>query len=368
MALTSPSDSPDPKWIDQPASVRAGEALDPAQLESYLREHLPGVGGPLTIQQFPGGYSNLTYLLRAGGHELVLRRPPFGANIKGGHDMGREYRILAALHPAYHKVPKPLAYCEDVSVIGAPFYVMERVRGVILRNNTPEGLTLEPSLMRRLCFSLIETLADLHRLDYVAAGLGDLGKPQGYVERQVEGWTKRYANAQTDDIAEMEQVGVWLAANRPPDSAPALIHNDFRCDNVLLDPADLTRPVALLDWEMATIGDPLMDVGTTLAYWAEAGAPAVMQDFSLVGRPGFINRQEFIERYASQSGRDLSNILFYYVCGLFKLGVIVQQIYARYKKGLTHDERFRPLIFVVRACGQMAARAIEKNRLYRLSE
>src|SRR5574341_394772 len=361
MALTSPADVSYPDWLDQATLVRQGEELDLARLEAYLYAHVPGLSGSPSVQQFPSGYSNLTYLVRIGEREMVLRRPPFGANIKGGHDMGREFRILSALHGPYGRVPKPLAYCQDESVIGAPFYVMERVRGVILRNRTPKGLILAPELMRRLCFSIVDTLAELHRLDYAALGLGDLGKPEGYVERQVTGWTTRYRNAQTDDIADMERVRTWLAATRPPDSPPALLHNDFRCDNMLLDPSDLTRPLALLDWEMATLGDPLMDVGTTLAYWAEPGDPALLQEFSLTSRPGFILRREFVERYAAQSRRDLSNVLFYYAYGLFKLAVIVQQIYYRYKKGFTKDERFGGLIDVVRACAQSAGRAVERG-------
>lgn len=348
--------------IDQPADVRAGEALPAGQLARYLHTQ-PGIAGPLTVAQFPGGYSNLTYLLRAGERELVLRRPPFGANIRGGHDMGREYRILSALADAGQKVPRPLLFCDDPAVLDAPFYIMERVRGVILRNRAPHGLDLTPDLMGRICHALIDNFVALHALDYNAARLGDLGRPAGYTARQVSGWATRYANARTDDIAAMEQAASWLAAHIPPETAPALIHNDYKYDNVVLDPHDLARIVAVLDWEMATLGDPLTDLGTTLAYWMEAGDPEPLRHFGLTALPGNLNRRAWVERYAAQSGRDVSNILFYFVYGLFKNAVIVQQIYARYRKGLTQDARFAGLIDMVRAYSDLAARAIRRGRI-----
>jgi len=351
---------------DQAVPVRQGEALDAAQLRAYLHEHVPELDGPLTIAQFPGGYSNLTYLLHVGERELVLRRPPFGANIKGGHDMGREYRILSSLQHVYPQVPRPLLYCDDPAVLGAPFYIMERVNGVILRNRIPAGLTLTPEQMHRICLALIDTLVELHRIDYTAAGLGELGKPAGYVARQVEGWLKRYDNARTDDIAGMEQAATWLQAHLPTNSESALIHNDFKYDNVVLDSAQLDRIVAVLDWEMATIGDPLTDLGTTLAYWMEPDDPAPLRQFGLTSIPGNLDRQQVVERYAAQSGRDVSDMLFYYVYGLFKNGVIVQQIYARYHAGLTQDQRFAGLIQMVQAYGDLAMRALSRGRISQL--
>lgn len=351
------------QFADQPTNVRAGEALDAAHLEAYLQAHLPDVRGTLEVQQFPSGFSNLTYLLRIGNRELVLRRPPFGANIRGGHDMHREYRILSGLITAYPKVPRPLLYCDDLAVLGAPFYVMERVQGVILRTKVPPGLNLQPEQMHRTCVALIDTLVELHRFDYYAAGLGDLGKPDGYTARQVRGWTERYTNARTDDIAAMEQAAAWLAANVPATHEAALIHNDYKYDNVVLDPHDLGRIVAVLDWEMATLGDPLTDVGTALAYWAEPGDPPPLRTFGITALPGNLNRQQWVEHYAARSGRDVGNILFYYVYGLVKNGVIVQQIYARYRKGATQDPRFANLIELVRVCGDMAVRAIERERI-----
>ncbi len=354
------------QFVDQPAAVRNGEAIDVEQLEAYLREHLPNRLGPIQVQQFPSGFSNLTYLVRVGERELVLRRPPFGANIRGGHDMQREYRILSGLITAYPKVPRPLLYCDDVAVLGAPFYVMERVEGVILRTKLPPQLDLGPKQMRRTCLALIDTLVELHRFPYAAAGLGDLGKPDGYTARQVRGWTERYANARTDEIAAMEQVAAWLAANLPTTTDAALIHNDYKYDNVVLDPGDLGRILAVLDWEMATLGDPLTDVGTALAYWAEPSDPAPLRMFGVTALPGNMNRQEWVEHYAERSDRDVSNMLFYYVYGLFKNGVIVQQIYTRYRNGATQDPRFANLLELVRACGDMAVRAIERGRISNL--
>lgn len=354
---------PDHSLLDQATDVRAGEALDVARLEAYLTAHVGDINGPLIVEQFPSGFSNLTYLLRLGDRELVLRRPPFGANIRSGHDMHREYRILSRLIDVYPRVPRALLYCDDLSVIGAPFYVMQRVRGVILRNRLPRGVTIEPPQMRAINLALIDTLVELHALDYTAAGLGDLGKPEGFVARQVRGWTDRYGRARTDDLPEMEATATWLANHLPPRSDTTLIHNDFRYDNVVLDPDDLTRIVAVLDWEMATLGDPLIDVGTTLAYWAEPDDPPELRQFGLTTLPGNLNRAEWVARYAERSGRDVGGILFYLVYGLFKNGVIVQQIYARYKQGYTQDARFAGLLNMVRVCGDMAQRAIGTGRV-----
>lgn len=352
-------------WIDTPQAVRPGEELDTVKLEVYLKEQIPDVSGPILVEQFPSGYSNLTYLLRAGDRELVLRRPPFGANIKTAHDMGREYRILSHLIKVYPKVPRPLAYCEDASVLGAPFYIMERVKGIILRANPPEGLDLSPELMRRLSEHFIDTLAELHAVDYEAAGLGDLGRPEGYVARQVKGWTERYKNACTDDIPEIEQAAAWLVEHMPQEAGASLIHNDYKYDNLVLDPEDVTRILAVLDWEMATIGDPLMDLGTTLGYWVDPNDPDELQAmrFCLTTLPGNLNRQQLVERYAERSGRDISHVLFYYVYALFKIAVIVQQIYYRYQRGFTQDERFANLIVFVHILGNTARRAIEKERI-----
>ena len=353
--------------LDQPRPVRSGEELDAPKLEAFLKTRLPDLAGPLSVEQFPKGYSNLTYLIHVGERQMVLRRPPFGAKIKTAHDMGREYRILSHICELYPKVPRPLVYCEDESILGAPFYVMERVTGIILRAQPPAGLELAPARMRQLSESFIENLVEIHALDYAAAGLGDLGKPNGYVARQVEGWIRRYQNARTDDIAEMDRVAVWLTQHMPSESGACLIHNDYKYDNLVLDPdqENSWRIKAVLDWEMATLGDPLMDLGSTLGYWVEADDPAEwqQQSFGVTTLPGNLNREQLLEYYSKRSGRSIESPVFYHAYGLFKIAVIVQQIYARYKQGLTKDERFGRLIHLVRAASRTALLGIEKNRV-----
>jgi aminoglycoside phosphotransferase (APT) family kinase protein len=350
--------------IDEAGPVRDGEQLDISRLGTYLAAHLPGAGGPMVIEQFPHGHSNLTYLLRFPDRELVLRRPPFDNRVKSAHDMGREYRILSRLCKVYQPAPCPVLFCEDEDVIGAPFYLMERRRGIILRRTpTADGLLL-PGTVRRLGKSLVDDLARLHALDYQAAGLGDLGKPQGYVERQVTGWSRRYQDARTDDIPALEQVATWLAGNRPGESGAALIHNDYKFDNLVLDPSDLTRIIAVLDWEMATIGDPLMDLGTTLGYWIEPGDEASLRNY-LAGPttlPGSLTRREVVNRYSQTTDRAVGPMLFYYVFGLFKIAAIAQQIYARYVRGATRDPRFAALHGVIAALGRQAAETVESGQ------
>ncbi len=354
---------------DRSTLVRPGEELPTESLYEYLHLHLPDIDQPLTIEQFPAGFSNLTYLLRAGERELVLRRPPIGAKIKTAHDMSREYRILSHLHPVYPKVPRPLVYCDDESIIGAPFYVMERVQGIILRAQRPVGIEMSPELMRRLSQAFIDNLGEIHEIDYEGAGLGELGSPQGYVKRQVEGWTKRYYNARTDDVPAIEQLAVWLEENLPADSERAsLIHNDYKYDNLVLAPDDMGQVIAVLDWEMATIGDPLMDFGTSLGYWVETTDPEEWQryGFGLTSLPGSFTRSELLEQYTRRTGRTIEDPVFYFSYGLLKIAVIVQQIYFRYQKGLTRDPRFAGLGALVKACGDLAQRAIERKRIDRL--
>lgn len=348
--------------LDPTRPVRPGEELPLDALAAWLRAVLPGSSGPLTVEQFPGGYSNLTYLLRLGDLELVLRRPPVGAHVKTGHDMGREVRVLSRLSTAYPLAPRPLAFCEDPALLGAPFYVMERRKGLILRKEPPPGLALDPA---RLAESLVRGLAELHAIDVVKAGLADFGKPAGYVERQVTGWTQRYRDARTDDWPELEAVAAWLAANRPAESGAALIHNDYKYDNLVLDAADPTRIVAVLDWEMATLGDPLMDLGTTLGYWVEAGDDPAWQAMRVgpTAMPGSPTRRQLAEKYGEITGRDVSGILFHYAFGLLKIAVIAQQIYARYARGQTRDPRFSRLNQVVGLLGRTGAHALEAQRI-----
>jgi len=350
--------------LDNPATVRSGEELPVTRLETYLREHIPNASGPLTVAQFPHGHSNLTYLVRMGEREMVLRRPPFGNQVKTAHDMGREYRVLSRLSAVYPPAPRPYVYCEDESVLGAPFYVMERRHGIILRASGFSN-PVDPDTARRLCTALIDNLATLHLLDYQSAGLGDLGKPAGYVARQVTGWTNRYVAARTEDVPAMERIASWLTEQMPRESGAALVHNDYKYDNLLLDPQDLTRIVAVLDWEMTTIGDPLMDLGTTLGFWIDTGDPLELQVGAMgpTNVPGSMTRRELVERYAEKTGRDLSNAVFYYCFGLFKIAVIIQQIYARYVRGHTQDERFAHMNERVAILSQRAEQALETGKL-----
>jgi aminoglycoside phosphotransferase (APT) family kinase protein len=364
--------------LDGAGTVRAGEELPVAALLPWLEENVPefraaalSTRAALDVQQFPGGYSNLTYLLRHGGREWVLRRPPVGSRVKTAHDMGREFRILSRLGDHYPKAPRALAACDDLSILGAPFYVMERMRGVILRGrDAAEAVLLPPATRHRVGLAVIDGLAELHAVDYGAAGLGDLGHPEGYVARQVHGWGERWQNSRIDPLEHLDRAAAWLAANLPAARGIALVHNDYKFDNLVLDPTDLTRVVALLDWEMATIADPLMDLGTTLGYWVdpEDGEALRALAFGPTTLPGGLRRLDVVQRYAERSGRDVDGILFYYVFGVFKIAVIAQQIYVRYRQGLTKDPRFAHLGEGVRALAQAAALAIGKGRIDRLEQ
>ncbi|RYF70710.1 MAG: phosphotransferase family protein [Cytophagaceae bacterium] len=345
--------------LDSAQPVRAGEELNVSALETYL-----GLGAIISVRQFPGGYSNLTYLITIGERDYVLRRPPVGAKaIKGGHDMGREFRVLSLLRDAgYASIPAPVAYCDDESILGCPFYVMERVAGVILRAQSAPKLGLSAETMQNLSNALVDALVELHALP-VEPNLIQLGKPDGYVQRQVDGWHKRYLMAQTDDVPAMTELARYLTENLPPQNPDVtLIHNDFKYDNVVLND-DLTQIQAVLDWEMCTVGDPLMDVGTSLSYWAEAGDDPFRKSFNLTWLPGNLTRREFADRYAERSGRDVSDILYYYVFGLFKNAVVMQQIYGRYKQGLTKDERFAGLLAGVHTLSTVGMKALETGQL-----
>jgi aminoglycoside phosphotransferase (APT) family kinase protein len=350
--------------IDQPASIRPGEELDQVKLQTYLRGVLPGFEKEISIQQFPSGYSNLTYFILAGDQQYVLRRPPIGANIKSAHDMEREYQVLIKLKAAgYAKVPEAVHLCEDLAVMGCKFYLMKRVAGVILRNRLPKDVSISEDTFRSLSKATIDQLVDLHKLDLNTTGLDTLGKPDGYVARQVEGWAKRYTNSQTDDIASMNEVAEWMQQNQPTKSRAAFIHNDFKYDNLVLNPENLTEIKAVLDWEMATVGDPLMDLGTTLAYWAEATDSDSLKPFNLTWMPGNFTRNEVVDYYQQKTEIQINDIVFYYAFGAFKVGVICQQIYQRYKLGVTKDPRFAMLIHIIKACGENARNAIERNKI-----
>ncbi len=347
---------------DRVKTPRKGEEVDSQRLAEFLAPH--GVQGPLEIKQFPAGHSNLTYLVvDAAGREVVVRRAPIGANVKSGHDMGREFRVLAAVHPFYSRVPLPIAFCDDEAVIGAPFFAMSRVKGSILRGPDASGLDISPEKMSGVCESFVQNLVEIHRVDITRPELAVLGHPTGYVARQVEGWTRRYEKAKTDEIPEMEELSKWLAENQPTEQGAALIHNDYKYDNLVLD-SGLSEILAVLDWEMATLGDPLMDLGTTLAYWVQPEDAEFLQAMSgPTALPGNYTRQRLAEKYAELSGRNIDEILFYYVYGLFKIGVIGQQIYRRYAQGLTTDPRFGALIFAVHAVAQRGSSAIRSQKI-----
>jgi aminoglycoside phosphotransferase (APT) family kinase protein len=348
-------------FTDEPQEVREGAALDAAALAPYLATL--GLTGPIEIKQFGRGYSNVTYSVRVGERDLVLRRGPPGVKIASAHDMGREHKILSRLASVWPKVPKVIALCEDESVIGGPFYVMERVRGVILRAKLPDGIALPPERMKTLSEAMVDTLAEIHTVDLVKAGLADLGKPAGYNQRQVKGWSERYLKAQTDEIPEMAEVAAWLAANTPPESAATLIHNDFKYDNVVLSEA-LDRVIAVLDWEMSTIGDPLMDVGCALSYWVEEHDPMLLRAtrFGPTDLPGNLTRRQFVDRWQEKTGLTATNMPFYYAFALFKLAVVAQQLYQRYAKGLTKEPRYAFMIEGVKGLSRAATRVIATGK------
>jgi aminoglycoside phosphotransferase (APT) family kinase protein len=329
--------------MSETINVREGEGFDLGTVERYLREHIENLPeGDLEVRQFPSGASNLTFLLKIGDWEGVLRRPPLGPIPPKAHDMGRESGILRMLEAAYPLAPKPYFFCDDESVIGAPFYVMERREGVVIDDSFPEGVEPTEELCRGISHTVVDTLVELHAVDPWEAGLGDLGKPEGFLERQTHGWISRYDRAKTDEIEEVGLLADWLARDIPESPRPTIIHNDYKLNNLILNPEDLTEVRAVLDWEMATIGDPLFDLAVSLTYWIE---PSDSDDLKRVlptvtDTPGFMTRQEFIDYYAKRSGRDLSNMHWYVVFGYFKLAVILQQIYARWRNGQTRDERF----------------------------
>lgn len=349
--------------------VRPSEDLDWDALAAYASPRLAGLLGPrfdesssLTVEQFHGGHSNLTYLLRFGEHEFVMRRPPFGPLALKAHDMAREFRILAAVHRHFPLAPRPFVLCEDQNVLGATFYIMERRHGLVVRFEEPPELANRPDARRRVSEAMVAALAALHKVDVASPELSGLGKPLGFVERQVGGWTERWRRSQTTEVPEMEALASWLAVNLPGDSQPpALVHGDFKLDNVMLDAADPGRIVAVFDWEMTAVGDPLVDLGILLCYWVHT-ATAVQRDAltSVTNRPGWFTREEILERYEAQTRFDLTRITFYEVFAVFKLTVVLQQIFFRYHRGQTDDPRFAVLDERVTWLARIGAALLEK--------
>lgn len=349
--------------------VRKGEELPESPLKIFLQENdlIKDVNSDMKITQFSTGFSNLTYLLQVENKELVLRRPPAGA-IKRGHDMSREFKVLSGLNKTTFPAPKAWVYTNEKSVIGSSFYVMEKIDGIILSAKEAAKRKIPATDFLTIADRWLDTFIDLHQIDYETIGLQDLGRPKGYVERQVSNWGKQYLKAATEEIPDALFVMKWLAEQQPKEYQHSLIHNDYKYDNVVFEDDSWNRINAVLDWEMCTLGDPLMDLGTSIAYWTMAtDNPMIVQGWpsptSMEGNPG---REELVQSYAQKSGRPINNLVFYYSFGLFKIAVIVQQIFYRYHHGMTSDPRFANLNHATRLFCQMAKQAIEKNRIENL--
>lgn len=331
-----------PGWTEpETVPVRPEAVLDLDAVSRFLRGRLPHTDGPLEVAQFAGGHANLTYLLRFGTHEYVLRRPPSGPVAQGAYDMGREFRALSALWPVFPPASRPYVYCDDTSVLGAPFFVMERRRGLVIHKEMPGEYRNRPDLYRRLSEAVVDTLVALHAIDYKAIGLETLGRPTGFVERQVNNWIKRWERAKVEDIPLLDELGRWLLAHLPQSQAPTLLHNDYKLDNMMVDPADIAHIVALFDWDQCTLGDPLVDLGLLLNYWTQADDSPGRQSFAQAPTtlPGFYTRAEIVQRYAQRSGRDVSAIAFYETFALWKTAIVVMQLFVLYKNGQLQDER-----------------------------
>jgi aminoglycoside phosphotransferase (APT) family kinase protein len=351
--------------------VRDEDAFDVAAVTRWLADHTAtgrtGVDLAATprVRQFLGGASNLTYLLRYPDGDLILRRPPRGTHDSRAHDMAREYRVQTQLCGVLSYVPHTIALCEDPTVIGTPFYVMERLDGLIARKNLPPGVTLDPAHTARLCRNAIDLLIELHAVDLSATGLADLDRGEGYVARQVHGWSMRYRRARTRNVGSFEAVMRWLADNQPADRPHTLVHNDFRFDNIVLDPDDPTRPIGLLDWELATVGDPLMDLANGIGYWIQADDPRYVQAFRRqpTHLAGMMNRQQVVAYYCDRTGTAVTNRqwAWYQVFGLFRVAVIAQQVYQRYLRKQTTNKQFRffgvGVILAQRRCQRFIAAA-----------
>ena len=335
--------------IDTAGHVRNGEELDLSNLNPWLLQHLEGISGTPKVTQYSGGASNWTYCLTYPEKEVVLRRAPAGTKAKGAHDMGREYRLQESLMPVYPYVPEMLAHSDDDALIGTEFYVMEKINGLIPRTNMPRGLDLSKEQSQQLCYNALDSLIELHQVDYKSAGLSHIAKGEGYTERQISGWTSRYQKAKTWNVPSGDGVIKWLSENRPVKETICLTHNDFRLDNLVLDAKEPTKIIGVLDWELATLGDPLMDLGNSLAYWVEADDDFFAQKTRRqpTHLEGMLTRQEVVDYYLGQTNSRVSDFTFYEVYGLFRLAGIVQQIYYRYYHKQTDNPNFKIMwIFV----------------------
>jgi len=353
--------------VEQEAAPRRGpKGIDLDALERYLPQHLPEAEGPLEAELISGGKSNLTYLIKAPHAMLVLRRPPLGHVLPTAHDMKREYRVITALRDTDVPVPRSRLLCEDASIIGAPFYIMDYVRGVVVHEQLPPGYAERPEDRRRMCEAYVDTLAALHNVDYEKVGLADFGHPQGYLERQVRRWGEQWERSKTRELPEIDELKRRLAAALPESPAPTIVHGDYRLGNVMFDPVDPGRLVAVLDWEMSTLGDPLTDVGYMLMYWVEAGDPPERREGMAQGAvsalPGFLTRQELLERYADKSGRTVGDVEFYLVFAFYKLAIIAEGIQARYLKGQTYGEGFGDYDQRIRTLARLGLEAANRSR------
>jgi len=327
--------------VDIAGAIRAGEELDAARVDEWLKPLVPGLAGSPKVTQFSGGASNWTYRLEYENHDLILRRPPAGTKAKSAHDMGREYKVQKALAPVFPYVPEMIAHCTDLSVIGVEFYVMRRIAGIIPRAKL--GVSMSAEDTRTLCLHVIDTLIDLHKVDVEKSGLSSLGKGAGYAERQIKGWSDRYQKARTWNVPKYHSVIAWLEKNTPSDIATCVIHNDFRFDNVILDPNQPTNVIGVLDWELATLGDPLMDLGNSLAYWVQADDDFFARQTRRqpTHLPGMLTRDEVVAYYCKKTGFSPTNWAFYEVYGLFRLAGILQQINYRYHHRQTRNPAFK---------------------------
>lgn len=334
-------------YLDSPKAVRTGEELDIGAVDAWIKQKIIGLYGFPSIEQYSGGASNWTYCLSYSAEQtpqqFILRRAPNGTKAKGAHDMGREYRLQAQLKPVYDYVPTMLAYCDDDSVMGSDFYLMEKLNGIIPRKNLPKGLQLSEPKIKQLCSNVIDCLIELHKVDIEQADLTELAKGAGYIDRQVDGWSKRYTNAKTWNVPSGGKVIDWLKHNKPCHETICLTHNDFRFDNVVLDINDPTKVIGILDWELATLGDPLMDLGNTLAYWVEENDDVIahMSRRQPTHLKGMMTRKQVIEYYCQKMGLTDVDFTFYEVFGLFRLAGIVQQIYYRYHHKQTRNPAFK---------------------------
>ena len=341
--------------VSDSISVRADERFDELRLAKYLRGKLPGTDNRPSVRQFGGGAANLTYLLDYGEHEYVLRRPPLGPIAPSAHDMARESKVLLRLWRAFPLAPRAYLFCQDESVIGAPFFVMERRHGIVVRDSIPAAYSDRRDAPARMSRALIGTLAGLHAVDFEAVGLADLGRPSGFIRRQIEGWWRRWQAAKLEELAAMDAVYDWLRSNQPPQGAPSLVHNDYKLDNVMLDSDDPGRVVAVFDWDMCTLGDPLSDLGALLAWWCLPDDPPHFRALAMMPLDDrFLRREELVAHYAEHSGRNLSAIHFYQALGLFRVAVIIAQIYLRFVRGQTQDQRFAAFGPRIQAAAQAA--------------